>query len=303
MGTNKFSRQSPELKRQRFAWLDQVLIDRELPASAFKVAYRIGDGFNDVQHDGKAWESCKEIGNAIAMSEKTVITMVRRLHARGHLRVEWGQQGRGHPNNYWMIIKPASARVSDEIKPASTPRKPAPTQESHSIEPSDPYGVTLERDTAASAGPAPDGAPTSAAGAGDTAVPHGQELAALRAVWERKAHAVADDKPAAIKVQQQALDIALQSVSFDVILAAAKPWAEAYDPENNGRRFLYKLEDWLNTRGWKAPPPKRDTAKGANGKSHWHSRKPKSSGNAFYAEAGYERGADGVMRETKGRTH
>jgi hypothetical protein len=187
MGTNKFSRQSPELKRQRFAWLDQVLIDRELPASAFKVAYRIGDGFNDVQHDGKAWESCKEIGNAIAMSEKTVITMVRRLHARGHLRVEWGQQGRGHPNNYWMIIKPASAQVSDEIKSASMPRKPAPTQESHSIEPSDPYGVTLERDTAASAGPAPDGAPTSAAGAGDTAVPHGQEQAALRAVWARKA--------------------------------------------------------------------------------------------------------------------
>jgi hypothetical protein len=115
--SSKYSRQSPELKRQRFLWLDQVLVDPELPASAFKVAYRIGDGFNDVQQDGRAWEGCKEIARAIGMSEKTVITMVRRLNARGHLRVEWGKQGRGHPNNYWMILRPASTQVSD-----ATPR-------------------------------------------------------------------------------------------------------------------------------------------------------------------------------------
>jgi hypothetical protein len=139
--SGKFRRQSPELTRQRFLWLNhQVLPDPDLPASAFKVAYRIGDGFNDQQSDGRAWESCKEIGNAIAMSEKTVITMVRRLHARGHLRVEWGQQGRGHPNNYWMISKPASAQVSDEIKPASTPRKPAPTQENQDMNEAPPNG-------------------------------------------------------------------------------------------------------------------------------------------------------------------
>jgi hypothetical protein len=64
---SKFLRQSPEFKRQRFLWLDQVLVDPELPASAFKVAYRISDGFNDVQHDGKAWESCKSIADAIGI--------------------------------------------------------------------------------------------------------------------------------------------------------------------------------------------------------------------------------------------
>src|ERR1700687_4423584 len=113
-------RQSPELKRQRFAWLDyQVLPDPELPASAKLVCYRISDGFNDRDSDGRAWESCENIGAAVGMSEKTVITMVRRLHACGHLRVEWGKQGRGHPNHYWMILKPASAQVFDEIKPAS----------------------------------------------------------------------------------------------------------------------------------------------------------------------------------------
>ena len=52
--SSKFSRQTLEFKRQRFLWLDQVLVDPELPASAFKVAYRISQGFNDVRYDGKA---------------------------------------------------------------------------------------------------------------------------------------------------------------------------------------------------------------------------------------------------------
>ena len=123
--TNKFSRQTSEFKQQRFLWLNQVLVDPELPGSAFKVAYRIGDGFKSsyVQHDGRAWESCKEIARAIGMSEKTVITMVRRLHARDHLLRSMGAPGRGHPNHYWMLLKPASAQVFDEIKPASSPNK------------------------------------------------------------------------------------------------------------------------------------------------------------------------------------
>ncbi len=128
--STKFRRQSPELMRQRFLWLNQVLIDPELPASAFKVAYRISDGFNDIQRDGEAFESGKKIGIAIGMSEGTVIAMVRRLHDRGHLRVEWGQQGRGHPNKYWLVLKPQSAEVSDdEIKPQAATRKPQPAEE------------------------------------------------------------------------------------------------------------------------------------------------------------------------------
>jgi hypothetical protein len=165
---NNFSRQSPEFKKQRFRWLDQVLVDPELPASAFKVAYRIGDDFNDVQQDGRAWEGCKEIARAIGMSEKTVITMVRRLNARGHLRVEWGKQGRGHPNNYWMILKPASTQVSDQIKPASTPNKTC----AHAGEPREsnhegtPIGVPSWRESGycrPACGGGPFGAPSSAA--------------------------------------------------------------------------------------------------------------------------------------------
>lgn len=113
------SRQSPELKRKRFAWLDQVLIDPKLPGTAFKVAYCVSDGFNDRDYDGKSFKSYKIIGDEIGRSEATAITMVRRLEARGHLKVEWGQQGSGHVSQYWMILKPQSAKVLEAGKPQS----------------------------------------------------------------------------------------------------------------------------------------------------------------------------------------
>jgi hypothetical protein len=108
---------SKQFDRLRFVWLDQVLADSELPPSAFKVAYRLGQDFNE-RFDGEAWESCKKIGRAIGLSEATIIIMVRRLHERGHLRVEWGRPGRGHPNRYQMILtKPQSREVSETVKP------------------------------------------------------------------------------------------------------------------------------------------------------------------------------------------
>ena len=290
---SKFRRQSPELMRQRFLWLDQVLIDPELPASAFKIAYRIGDGFNDVQHDGRAWESSKKIGIAIGMSEPTVIAMVRRLHARGHLRIDPGQQGRGHSNSYWLILKPQPADVSDEIKPQPAERKPQPADMNQDTNEGSPYGAAERESVAApppSGGPAPKGPPhrgrkdgtagrsasPSGSAGGDTAVPRSQELATLRGVWVRKAHTVKDNKSAEIKAEQRALDDALQSgVPFDVIVAAAKTWTAAYDPENNGRRYLPSLLDWLSAKGWGEPPPKR---KQVNGHARGNGRRRRSSG-------------------------
>ena len=112
------SRQSPELKRQSALPGSIIRFCRTpnyQPAQKL-VAYRISDGFNDRDFDGKSWEGCESIGDAIAMSKPTVIAMVRRLHARGHLRIKWGQQGKGHSNNYWMILKPQSAEVLETGK-------------------------------------------------------------------------------------------------------------------------------------------------------------------------------------------
>jgi hypothetical protein len=278
---NNFSRQSPEFKKQRFRWLDQVLVDPELPASAFKVAYRIGDDFNDVQQDGRAWEGCKEIARAIGMSEKTVITMVRRLNARGHLRVEWGKQGRGHPNNYWMILKPASAQVSDEIKPASTPNKTC----AHAGEPREsnhegtPIGVPHGERAATAAPPAGVavlGPPPRRQGRkdGDAAPPPAaEEFNTLRKMWDR-GHAVD-----ATSRQQQA-DAAAWAAAVagaaapEAILAAAKEWIGAADAP----RFLPKLSDWLTTNSWDKPPPKKGSRR------HKANGSRRSSSNGFNAK-------------------
>ena len=132
---------------QVFRWLYQVNEDHRLPASAAKVAIYLAPKFNE-DEGGAAWPSCKTIADAIGRSEGTVINAVHALGDRGHLRVEWGKQGRGHSNRYWMIgkdqqadlfdaIKPQPAKVfepagkpqSTKIKPQLLKRKPQPAEE------------------------------------------------------------------------------------------------------------------------------------------------------------------------------
>jgi hypothetical protein len=107
---------SKAFTRQIFAWLAQVNGDRELPASAAKVAIFLGSRFNE-EEGGVAWPSCRTISDAIGRSEPVVIDVVHRLEAAGHVKVEWGKQGRGSSNRYWMIIKPRPADVSETNKP------------------------------------------------------------------------------------------------------------------------------------------------------------------------------------------
>ena len=76
-----------------FTWLHQVNHDLELLAVDVCVALQLVIHFNEDDSDGRAWPSCKTLGEAIGLSEATVIHSVRRLHARGHLRVIWGQPG------------------------------------------------------------------------------------------------------------------------------------------------------------------------------------------------------------------
>jgi hypothetical protein len=97
------------------------------------VAMELAPYFNE-NEDGRAWPSCKTIGDAIHVHETSVLRSLRRLHARGHLRVVWGKQGKGRTGQYWMVLKtcsqaslkPAPKQV---LKPASQFAKPAPMQE------------------------------------------------------------------------------------------------------------------------------------------------------------------------------
>ena len=134
---------STKFTAMQFTWLHQINEDVELPASAVKVALQLTRHFNE-KDGGRAFpgyeslaEGCEPYTKDIGISERAVIRSIRLMHERGHLRVEWGKPGRGYPNQYWMIIKPALVQVLGAgkpasvaaVKPASVAIKPALAQE------------------------------------------------------------------------------------------------------------------------------------------------------------------------------
>lgn len=129
--------------RELFLWLDQVVLDRDLPPSAFKVAYVIAQHVN--RQSGEAFPSSDRIAARMAMSQATVIAMVRQLQIKGHLAVDPGRAGRGHSNHYRMILKPQQPEVLEapkidtakpqpaELKPQPAKIKPQPADMNHFI--------------------------------------------------------------------------------------------------------------------------------------------------------------------------
>lgn len=122
-----------EYTKDRFDWLDQVVADPNLPASASKVAYAIATNLwrrkgtktlvtpetTASDRVREAWIGTRDIADKIAMSRFTVMTMVRRLKDCGHLEVDPGKQGRGHANHYRLVRKGAHTSLLEgaEAKP------------------------------------------------------------------------------------------------------------------------------------------------------------------------------------------
>jgi hypothetical protein len=89
--------------RLLFVWLEQVEGDSELPASAFKVAFRVGQRFD--RDTLACFPGLQHIADKTKLRKETVSDGIARLAARGHLAVTPGSKGRGHSNRYEMIIK------------------------------------------------------------------------------------------------------------------------------------------------------------------------------------------------------
>jgi hypothetical protein len=278
MTLNRSSRTS-QATCKHFQWLNQIKADRELLPSAFIIAFEIGQHFNR-KRGGAAWPSYLTIANAVGLDEATVVRLVRRLHQRGHIKIEPGKRGRGHPNRYFMVVqKPARAQVSQKIKPASEPLKPAPTQE-NLLEPlmgnAKAFPHKVERDRANAH------APLDVAGAIEGAAPSFEEEEASK---ETHLHLVANENPgdrkptdasnvvhlgaepfaelAEIWARPWADDEAVDRMAFAKalregadpaeIVEAAKCWVAAADEP----RFLQPLAKWLNARRWLKVPPTR----------------------------------------------
>jgi len=114
---------STEFTAKTFRWLHQLNADADLLPVDMKVAVQLTRHFREKDQDGRAYPGCKTIGDAIGLSERTVDRSVRRMHARGHLRVVWGTPGRGHPNQYWMVEKIDEAEKTRTVMRVSTSKK------------------------------------------------------------------------------------------------------------------------------------------------------------------------------------
>ena len=115
---NRASR-SKHHTRNLHAWLNQVARDGSLPHSAFKVAYIIGEHIN--RDSGEAWPSTARIAEGCALSQSTVVGLVRQLEAAGHLAIDPGSAGRGHSHRYRMILKYRGADVLQLEKKTARP--------------------------------------------------------------------------------------------------------------------------------------------------------------------------------------
>jgi hypothetical protein len=271
---------SKQFTKQTFAFLHQVNENRRLLAIDLKVAVTLTRYFNEKDNGGRAYPSCDTIAKHAGVSEHTVLRSVDRLEADGHLRIVWGRPGRSHPNQYWMIVKPAPTQVLDPIvsdkKPAPVKIKPAPVQENllknherdllqrsplrgreREDQPSadlfSPPGAALPLTGAA---PVEDQPETVTLAPSERLAPQENGFAELRALW-RRGHP-ADDTDKAVAAARAAYAKALaEGALAEQIFESAKQWVAAADAP----RFLPALPTWLAGQGYLKPPPQKKPAR------------------------------------------
>jgi hypothetical protein len=97
---------SKAFTRKTFTWLRQINHDKGVLAIDVRLAVELTDYFREKDQGGRAYPAAKTLGKAVGVSEQTALRSVDRMVKRGHLYVIPGKPGRGHPNQYWMIVKP-----------------------------------------------------------------------------------------------------------------------------------------------------------------------------------------------------
>jgi hypothetical protein len=105
------SRSRAEFTRLVFAWLDQIEADPDLPASAFKIAYRLAQHFD--KDTLECFPGIRFIADKTKLGIATVVDMTARLEANGHLAIIPGHSGRGNSHHYRMIRRGQQADLFD----------------------------------------------------------------------------------------------------------------------------------------------------------------------------------------------
>ncbi|UGY28171.1 helix-turn-helix domain-containing protein [Bradyrhizobium septentrionale] len=99
-------RSTKEFTRRVFAYIKQMNRDKELPSAAVRVGLVIADHWNE--ESGEAHPSLQTIALESGLGEGTVRRMLPALVECGHLAVQVGSRGSGHPNRYWPLDESAN---------------------------------------------------------------------------------------------------------------------------------------------------------------------------------------------------
>ena len=115
-------RSTKEFTRRVFAYIKQVNRDKDLPSAAVRVGLVIADHWNE--NDGDAHPSLQTIALKSGLGEGTVRRMLPHLIERGHLAIQVGSRGSGHPNHYQPLEKSANGGVIESAKGGAIAKKP-----------------------------------------------------------------------------------------------------------------------------------------------------------------------------------
>jgi hypothetical protein len=115
-------RSTKEFTRRVFAYIKQVNRDKELPSAAVRVGLVIADHWNE--NDGDAHPSLQTIALESGLGEGTVRRMLPHLIERGHLSIQTGSRGSGHPNHYRPLEKSANGGAIESANGGVIAKKP-----------------------------------------------------------------------------------------------------------------------------------------------------------------------------------
>jgi len=93
----------PGFVQFKFAWLDQIASDADLPLGASRVAVILCHRYVN-NENGAAWPSMARIAADLNLAERSAQRMFAELVKRGHLEIEPGG-GRKKTNKYYPILK------------------------------------------------------------------------------------------------------------------------------------------------------------------------------------------------------
>jgi biotin operon repressor len=100
------------IAKQKFAWIDRILLDRTVPHLAFRLAVLIGSYLNSTS--GDAWPSQARLAADLGLGRRTIQYALDALVAAGYLAVEVSK-GRGHTNHYRPIFETEKAHAGAHI--------------------------------------------------------------------------------------------------------------------------------------------------------------------------------------------